>query len=64
MKKQMTIEMTEEMRAALEQQAADAGLSLQAYLSDMVITRAAREPDASAPVDGESPDAPNDARTQ
>lgn len=57
----MTIEMTEEMRAALEQQAAEAGLSLEAYLSDMVITRAARETGSSTPINGEDDNVPDGA---
>jgi hypothetical protein len=43
MNRQMTIEMSEEMHAELERQAAAAGMTLEEYLTGVVITRVSRE---------------------
>ncbi len=43
MNRQMTIDMPDEMHAELERHAAAAGVSLEAYLVDVLIARISRE---------------------
>lgn len=43
MNRQMTIDMPDEMHAELERHAATAGMSLEAYLVDVLIARISRE---------------------